>query len=224
MTDIVQQARQALGGITPGTRRADDLDVYALTRDGSGHRIHTIGAFKTPADAEFDAAAPELVRRLAAEVEQLRAAWRARESDLADSRATSERRRIQLQAIGHLADAAAVDAGNRTDSALATEICAVLDEDWEPTRRPYVYFGFSDTDGPQGRRHGVWIEGKAPKYRCTVIDDTWSTAIVYYDWLRTDVSMDNPTELARLALNQFAEYVKKNPENFGRPSEPETLF
>lgn len=58
--------------IRPSACRADDLDVYALTRDGRGHRIHTIGAFKTPGDAEFDAAAPELVRELIAEVERLR--------------------------------------------------------------------------------------------------------------------------------------------------------
>lgn len=49
-------------------------------------------------------------------------------------------------------------------------------------------------------------------------------SIVYYSWLHTDVGLDNPTELARLALNQFAEYTKVYPENFGRESEPETLF
>lgn len=73
MSDIVQRAEQALDGITPGARRADDLDVYALEPLADhGHRIHTIGAFKTPGDAEFDAAAPELVRELIAEVERLR--------------------------------------------------------------------------------------------------------------------------------------------------------
>lgn len=68
MTDIVQRAKQALDWITPGARRADDLDVYALEPLAHGHRIHTIGAFRTPGDAQFDAAAPELVRDLLEEV------------------------------------------------------------------------------------------------------------------------------------------------------------
>ena len=167
---------------------------------------------------------PDVVRRLAAEVEQLRGAWRAVEARIAEVQSVSEERRIKLEVIGHLADAAAVDAGVRVDSPLAAEIRAVLTADWEPAPKPYAQFTLTNTDGPQGHRHSVRVEGKAPKYRCTVMDDTWSTAIVYYSWLHTDVGLDNPTELARLALNQFAEYTKVYPENFGRESEPETLF
>lgn len=89
----------------------------------------------------------------------------------------------------------------------------MLAADWEPAPKPYAQFTLTNTD--DWGRQGIPSASESPKYRCTVMDDTWSTAVVYYDWLHTDVGLDNPTELARLALNQFAEYTKVYPENFG---------
>lgn len=75
--DVVQRARQALDGITPGPWKIDDYDESALDSivsvadDRLGGWVEV--ARSTGDDARFIAAAPDLVRKLAAEVEKLRA-------------------------------------------------------------------------------------------------------------------------------------------------------
>jgi hypothetical protein len=67
MSDVVQQARELLAGITPGEWAARDGFIYPLSiRYG-------LGSIRDQ-DAEFIAAAPRLVADLADEVERLRAA------------------------------------------------------------------------------------------------------------------------------------------------------
>lgn len=82
MTDIVTEAREALEGITPGPWRHDVDSEYGETshivrpanagEDGLAVGIFTGNYGGAGADADFIAAAPDLVSRLCVEVEAMR--------------------------------------------------------------------------------------------------------------------------------------------------------
>ncbi len=100
--DVVSRARAALDGITPGPWVRDNPDDRFSEHDdvfsGDVWSRRVAGLISRRADARFIAAAPDLVRDLAAEVERLEAdldgaAYRAgrKQGELAEARAAVDR-------------------------------------------------------------------------------------------------------------------------------------